>query len=760
MQYTIKELLSKYQVIVPQLQRDYAQGRLSENVLRKSFVVKIKQALQNDSNPLNLDFVYGYTEKTSSENTAFIPLDGQQRLTTLWLMFWFLSPRENNTISIENQKILANFTYETRLSSKRFCQNLVLQPLDLNTECLLSELIADAPWFMASWSNDPTILSMLNMLDTLQEELVEKETAWGNLVNNNKVTFDYIDIKSEEFKLTDELYIKMNSRGKPLTSFENFKAQFSALLSSELTDYSELKLEYQDTKISYQQFFAFKIDSVWIDLFWGYRNKVKTRTDDCIYQYINYTAEFLYFRDNPKTLSSDIKIDFDFLNTVFSTKKNTDFLFNSLDFLSTLKDINGFFETLFEGLSTFDTYSNDYFYRAITDIGFDVKDKVIFYTILSYSTKNAIIQVDDELKDLVRIVRNLLFTVRQPNQSKRIEYVSNLRLPNVSEYCKFIDALIEKKTKEKSKPFYLLLAENDFNGFSRDYIQNEKSKSNIIISKPLLKKSIHALEENSQIQGNTANFIMDSEGFEAKVKAFLEIWSNTVNNYLIIRALLTINDYTVQTHSYSALGDIWYFGCSGFWNRILTALTSDNGIAFSNTLDSFLSLYIKTAGNTPIEKLNTIIENQQLNLKDWRYYFVKYKEITKNSNLTLNLFTWDDENGFDINSLGNSGTHPLHSYHLNPYIFTLNRFFASNKKVALQWGRFADLSYLSVSRKVDINVSKNGWAITPKGHFIIDAVLIEKYKLKQNKEHYILNETNSKDKIEIAIEFINEILNS
>ena len=38
------------------------------------------------------------------------------------------------------------------------------------------------------------------------------------------ITFDYIDIKSDEFKLTDELYKKMNSRGKPLTSFENFKA--------------------------------------------------------------------------------------------------------------------------------------------------------------------------------------------------------------------------------------------------------------------------------------------------------------------------------------------------------------------------------------------------------------------------------------------------------------------------------------------------------------------------------------------------------
>ena len=46
MQFTIKELLEKYQVIVPQLQRDYAQGRASELDLRKSFVVKIKKQLK------------------------------------------------------------------------------------------------------------------------------------------------------------------------------------------------------------------------------------------------------------------------------------------------------------------------------------------------------------------------------------------------------------------------------------------------------------------------------------------------------------------------------------------------------------------------------------------------------------------------------------------------------------------------------------------------------------------------------------------
>lgn len=759
MQFTIKELLEKYQVIIPQLQRDYAQGRESEADLRKSFVAKIKQALQNDSKSLNLDFVYGYTEPTSSNSTAFIPLDGQQRLTTLWLILWFLSPRENTFITDDNQKSLLNFTYETRLSSKRFCLNLVSQPFDLQADSSISGQITDAPWFMASWGNDPTIISMLNMLDTLQEVMEEKEIAWENLTNNKKITFDYIDIKSEEFKLTDELYIKMNSRGKPLTSFENFKAQFSTLLSSDTTDYIDLEFEYEEAKVSYQQYFAFKIDSVWMDLFWGYRNRVNLKTDDCIYNFINFIAEFLFYKNNPKTLSSEIKIDFEFLNNVFASKKNIDFLFSSLDWLSKIKDINGFFETLFNGLSTFDDSPNDYFYRAITDTDFDVKDRVIFYTVLSYCTTNSIYVVDDELKDFVRIVRNLLFTVRQPNQKRKIEYVSNLRLPNVGDYCKFIDAINEKKNREKNKSFYQILTDNEFSGFAKDYIQNEKAKAKIIVSKSNVKPSIHLLEEHSQIQGNTANFKLESDDIENKIKAFLEIWSNKVDNNLIIRAMLTIEDYSVKTHSYSALGEVWYFGCSGFWNRILTALTSDVDTAFSDTLDSILTLYLKTDGNNSTEKLTAIIENYQSDGWDWRHYFIKYKAITKNSNLSLNVFTWNDKNGFNINSLGNSGNYPLHSYHLNPYLIALNKLIGSHKKVTLYFGRFTELSYIRVTRTMDISVGDKGWIITTKGGFEMDSDLIKQYKLKQVGESFILKESDTKDKIEIARDFINDILN-
>jgi uncharacterized protein with ParB-like and HNH nuclease domain len=232
MQFTLKYLLESYKVMIPQIQRDYAQGRESESELRKGFVSKIKQTIQENDPNLNLDFIYGYSEKAGKDEEVFIPLDGQQRLTTLWLTHWFLAPRIEDKIIDDAKAYLSKFTYETRVSSKRFCHNLIHQPLSILDDITLSQQITDSPWFMASWSNDPTVLAMLNMLDAIQEEITERGKAWQNITEKEKITFDFIDIKSDEFKLTDELYIKMNSRGKPLTPFENFKAQFSGLLAS------------------------------------------------------------------------------------------------------------------------------------------------------------------------------------------------------------------------------------------------------------------------------------------------------------------------------------------------------------------------------------------------------------------------------------------------------------------------------------------------------------------------------------------------
>lgn len=84
---TLWQLLNAQNVVIPIIQRDYAQGRPGKEFIRRTFLKEIKDHLE-DGKELTLDFVYG-----SMEGDAFHPLDGQQRLTTLWLIYWYIALR-------------------------------------------------------------------------------------------------------------------------------------------------------------------------------------------------------------------------------------------------------------------------------------------------------------------------------------------------------------------------------------------------------------------------------------------------------------------------------------------------------------------------------------------------------------------------------------------------------------------------------------------------------------------------------------------
>lgn len=756
MRYTLKTLLQDYKVLIPQIQRDYAQGRESEKEIRRGFVKKIMQAC-NDEDSLNLDFVYGYTESSGAHEVVFIPLDGQQRLTTLWLLHWFLAPRIEGHIGDDVKTYLSKFTYETRVSSKRFCSQLVDNPAVQNEGETLSSLISDAPWFMASWKNDLTVKSMLTMMDTIQSETIDAGLAWKNLVTNERITFDFIDIKSDEFKLTDELYIKMNSRGKPLTPFENFKAQFSSLLASKQTDFSDASREFDGSRISYQQYFAFKIDSSWMDLFWGYRKKTDNAIDQDIYRFISFIAEFLFFRKNETATSSDLKEDFEFLNEVFSYKENVDFLFDTLDFLSSLPNVDTYFKSAFNGVPTFDSHHHDFFLRAITDIGFEVKDKVILYTILAYSagTKEP---VDEKLRTLIRIVRNMLVAVRQPNQSKRIEYTSNLRLPSISNYCAFIDSFIGLLLSS-GKSAYEILSNNPFMGFTKEIVAHEQLKASLISSNPALKSRIHQLEDHPELLGNLSNFKLVSKDIENKIDAFLQIWDESQLDSLIIRAFLSVGDYSVKTHEYSSLGEIRFFGCKNHWHRVLTTTEKTERMNVSDKLDEFLTLYCQTSGTQTNEKLKSLVDEFNSDTKAWRYYFIKYASICENKFLRLNTYTWSDKTGFGINHLGNSGYQPLHSYHLNPYLIALKYSFVDDNRIGLNWGRFSDLSSLIVKGKLTLSCMKTGWLVKLIDDYAIETGILEKYGLTDGEDGHLLSVSIQDDRIQVATELINDLLN-
>ena len=79
--YTAKEtsfwkFIQENEIEIPIIQRDYAQGRLGKESLRKNFLNDLKKALDNEKpykdKAMKMDFVYG-----SVENKKMNPLDGQ-----------------------------------------------------------------------------------------------------------------------------------------------------------------------------------------------------------------------------------------------------------------------------------------------------------------------------------------------------------------------------------------------------------------------------------------------------------------------------------------------------------------------------------------------------------------------------------------------------------------------------------------------------------------------------------------------------------
>lgn len=75
---------------IPIIQRDYAQGRKTPEVtrIRKRFLDSLYDAL-TQGKPLKLDFIYG-----DIKDNVLTPLDGQQRLTTLFLLHWYIARHE------------------------------------------------------------------------------------------------------------------------------------------------------------------------------------------------------------------------------------------------------------------------------------------------------------------------------------------------------------------------------------------------------------------------------------------------------------------------------------------------------------------------------------------------------------------------------------------------------------------------------------------------------------------------------------------
>ena len=286
-------------IIIPEVQRDFAFGRTDKKSTEKriSFIDSIFEALESNKE-LPMTFVYG-----ALDDDKFFPLDGQQRLSILFLLHWYFCPEDQ--IGIFKKGDQSRFVYEVRQFAKDFCRKIVdhsaneiiakedvvkkffIERIDAsslpekkkedqkkNLKIKLSDIIKNENWFIDSWTSDPTVSGMLVFLDAIHEKAKsaskDKEEIWIKLTNQNRPIY-YDILVLDELTKPNELYVKMNSRGRELSEFDNFKSMMEGELQAMQPDeFDGNNIREKNNKADFIKNWTADIDNVWINVFWRY----------------------------------------------------------------------------------------------------------------------------------------------------------------------------------------------------------------------------------------------------------------------------------------------------------------------------------------------------------------------------------------------------------------------------------------------------------------------------------------------------------
>lgn len=206
-------------VRIPKIQRDYAQGRKDADgeTLRKNFIPRLFDAVFKGDR-LVLDFVYGIGCGDDCSSGSLMLLDGQQRITTLFLLAWFVGQDVSQW----------EFSYESRRFADEFVRNLRKKRCSNQLNPIAE--IERQDWYLKAYADDPSVAGSLEMLRSMADVFAsyspEDRKSFLEKADLRNVEFLVKDISTSDMEgaAFDEIYLKMNARGLPLTDWENIKA--------------------------------------------------------------------------------------------------------------------------------------------------------------------------------------------------------------------------------------------------------------------------------------------------------------------------------------------------------------------------------------------------------------------------------------------------------------------------------------------------------------------------------------------------------
>ncbi len=604
-----QEAVNIKKIIIPIIQRDYAQGRLDPDInrIRNRFLDSLYNAIVKE--PITLDFVYGDIDM----NGVMTPLDGQQRLTTLFLLHWYAARKEN--VSAEEAVFLSNFGYETRYSARYFCKELMSYYPSFKGK--LSEEIIDQAWFPLDWQKDSTISSMLVMLDAIDDKFKTVDNLWDRL-KSGAITFYFLPIK--DMGLTDELYIKMNSRGKPLTRFEHFKA--------------ELERCIQVIDKATTERIIHKIDRDWTDMLWRYRdsgsgNEEDVVTDDEFLKYFSFICDILCYQrgESPQGKCAD---EFDMLAEYFTgdreqVLRNVETMESYFDCWCNIDGYDSptaFLESFMthvheDGKIVIDSANKiDIFedcLHAYADMSgrqrrFPLNRIVLLYAVTSYLRHRKEITEKDFIRRL-RCINNLI----QNSEDEVSDRIDRNRIPAILQQ---VDSVMIKGNIDDT-------LENNFNV---NQIVEEKEKKIFLEEHPEKAPLVFALEDHPNLKGQISIIGLDHVDYADRFESLF-----ACNLDLIDCAMMTIGNYSQQERNK------WRYQFASksmqiAWNALFHKSAN---LGFDNTSTILLDLLSKSESFTN-DFLSQIVADfisacENNGIFPWRYYYVKYSSFRPGS---------------------------------------------------------------------------------------------------------------------------------
>jgi hypothetical protein len=302
---SVEDLLNRYNLIVPEIQREYVWGnnpqkiltifcediresraeRFSENSITyktKAFIQNvlpgadddIRENLQNllkksdwEDDYMNIGFLYSYKPNYNVFNDTYEDInliDGQQRITTLFLLLFYFAIQERRKVNFEDflrydkSSGQLAFDYRVRSLTHNFLVDLIAKVSSIDDIAGIKK----TSWFLSNYHDDPTISAMVSGLILMESTFRSDKVLYYDFLKT-KVRFWHF--RTEETFQGEELYITMNSRGQQLADNENVRGK--------LFEPARLK------KAGYNELYWSERWEIWQDFFWRHRNKQKSRSN-------------------------------------------------------------------------------------------------------------------------------------------------------------------------------------------------------------------------------------------------------------------------------------------------------------------------------------------------------------------------------------------------------------------------------------------------------------------------------------------------